>query len=129
MALDNQTIYNYSLGAVALFVWFVMYRLFGFIMQLGLIQDTFTPGETANTIIPFILGLGTTAAAFMAVKRNEAANRFGNEVVVELRKVVWPTRKEVTGTTYAVLILVIITALILFVFDKVFGYLVAGLVR
>jgi len=129
MALDNQTVYNYSLGAVALILWFVMYRFFSFIMQLGPIQDTFAPGETATTIIPFIFGLGAAAGAFVAVKRNEAVNRFGNEVLVELRKVVWPTRKEVTGTTYAVLILVIITALILFVFDKVFGYLIAALVR
>ena len=129
MAIDNQTVYNYSLGAVALVVWLMMYRFFNFIMQLGPIQDAFAPGETMTTLVPFALGLAVAAGAFVAVKRNEAANRFGNEVVMELRKVVWPTRKEVTGTTTAVLVLVIITAFILFLFDKIFGYLVTVLIR
>ena len=129
MAVDNQTVYNYSLGAVALTAWFMMYRFFSFILQLGLIQDAFAPGETMTTLVPFVLGLAVAAGAFVAVKRNEAADRFGNEVIVELRKVVWPTRKEVTGTTTAVLVLVFITAFILFFFDKIFGYLVTVLIR
>ena len=129
MAIDNQTIFNYSLGAVSLVLWFVMYRFFGFVMELGSVQDLLAPSETMMTIVPFVLGLGVAAGAFAAVRRHEEANRFGVEVAVELRKVVWPTRKEVTGTTTAVLIVVFITAMILFLFDKLFGLLMAVLMK
>ncbi len=129
MAVDNQTIFNYSLGAVSLALWFVMYRFFGFVMELGPVQDLLAPSETMMTIVPFVLGLGVAAGAFAVVRRHEEANRFGVEVAVELRKVVWPTRKEVTGTTTAVLIVVFITAMILFLFDKLFGLLMAVLMR
>ncbi len=42
---------------------------------------------------------------------------FFREVKVELRKVVWPTRKQTTGTTVVVIIFVFIVAAFLGVFD------------
>ena len=129
MAIDNQTAFNYSLGAAALLLWFVMYNFFGFVIELEPIRNIIGPSETATTIIPFILGLGTAAGSFAAVRRHEEANRFGLDVIMELRKVVWPGRKEVTGTTTGVLVLVFITAFILFLFDKLFGYFIQVLIN
>jgi len=42
---------------------------------------------------------------------------FFREVKVELKKVVWPTRKQTTGTTVVVVIFVFIVAVFLGVFD------------
>lgn len=42
---------------------------------------------------------------------------FLREVKVELKKVVWPTRKQTTGTTVVVVIFVFIVAVFLGVFD------------
>ena len=42
---------------------------------------------------------------------------FFREVKVELKKVVWPTRKQTTGTTVVVIIFVFIVAVFLGVFD------------
>lgn len=129
MAIDNQTIFNYSLGVGALLLWFVMFRFFGFLMELQVVQSYLQPGETMTTLIPFVLGLGAAGGAFAAVKRYQPADRFGVEVTAEMRKVVWPTRKELSKTTGAVLIVTFIVALILFVFDKIFGFLINLLVR
>ena len=43
---------------------------------------------------------------------------FLSEVVSELKKTTWPSRKEVYGTTVVVIVAVFITALYLFVVDK-----------
>lgn len=42
---------------------------------------------------------------------------FFREVKVELKKVVWPTRKQTTGTTVVVIVFVLIVAVFLGVFD------------
>jgi len=42
---------------------------------------------------------------------------------VELRKVVWPTRQEVTQTTLIVVVIVLITALLLWGLDTLIGWL------
>jgi len=45
------------------------------------------------------------------------ASEFFREVKVELKKVVWPTRKQTTGTTVVVIIFVFVVAVFLGVFD------------
>ncbi len=129
MAMDNQTIYNYSLGAVALLLWYILFNFFGFVLNLGYVQSIIAPSETMSTLVPFILGLGGAAGFFYGVRSHEATNRFGIEVVAELGKVVWPGRKEVTGTTTGVLIFIFVVAMILFTFDKLFGYSIKFIVN
>ena len=48
-------------------------------------------------------------------------------MLVELRKVVWPTRQETIQTTLIVVAMVVVAALILWGLDKVFFWLVAWL--
>ncbi len=42
---------------------------------------------------------------------------YGRSAIVEVRKAVWPTRKETTQTTLVVMAMVIVMGLILWVFD------------
>lgn len=64
-------------------------------------------------------------SAFVAVKtaKGQAFWRLVKEAQVEIRKVVWPTRAEVNQTTLLVTAVVIITALILWLFDWGIGQL------
>lgn len=48
---------------------------------------------------------------------------FFDEVFVELKKVVWPTKKQVTTSTIVILIVVFITAIYLNLVDMGFSYL------
>lgn len=131
MAVDNQTALNYSLLVTALLLWYLLYLFFGYLLDLGIVRSFLGPhiGETARRLLPFLLGLAGAGAAFFLARKNEAVNRFGVEVVVELKKVIWPTRKEITGSTGAVLIVVFLVALVLFIFDKLFGWFITILVR
>jgi len=52
--------------------------------------------------------------------------QFWHEVVLEMKKVSWPSRTEVVNTTIIVVIAVFFFAFYLFVTDIVFTYLIHG---
>ena len=58
-----------------------------------------------------------TGAAFIYTLRNVVAQEFANDVFVELRKVTWPSRKEVQQSTIVVIITVAVVGSILGLFD------------
>lgn len=65
----------------------------------------------------FLVGVVAAAGVSFAVWRNARTFALASEVVGELRKVTWPTRKETSQATIVVIVLVIICAFILGVFD------------
>jgi len=68
-------------------------------------------------------------AKVQAVKEPNALVRYYRETMGELRKVVWPTRAEALRLTGLVLAVIVIMAIILGLFDLLFGELVGLLVR
>ncbi len=55
--------------------------------------------------------------------RNDKYYHLANEVASELKKVTWPTAKEVRSSTFVVIVMAIISALILGLFDLVWSRL------
>ena len=76
-----------------------------------------------------VLGmLAVAAVAFFIAATSEPGKRslgFVKEARVEVRKVVWPTRQETIQTTIAVLFMVILVAIMLWLFDMLLGWGVA----
>ncbi len=76
-----------------------------------------------------VLGmLEVAAVAFFIAATSEPGKRslgFVKEARVEVRKVVWPTRQETIQTTIAVLFMVILVAIMLWLFDMLLGWGVA----
>jgi preprotein translocase subunit SecE len=64
------------------------------------------------------------AGARGAKRERTGAGQFLREVRAELRKVAWPSRKEVTSYTIVVLIAVILITLFVFALDQAFGQFV-----
>jgi preprotein translocase subunit SecE len=64
-------------------------------------------------------GVGIVIAGVVTwlVYRRESSQQGASEVVAELRKVTWPTRKETSQATVVVIITVIIAAIFLQIFD------------
>jgi len=58
-----------------------------------------------------------TIVAGVILYRNDRIHTLANEVAGELKKVTWPTAKEVRAATIVVVVMAIITAIILFAFD------------
>jgi preprotein translocase subunit SecE len=68
------------------------------------------------------VGLGVLIALQTAV--GQAAWAFRRDAIIEVRKVVWPTRKETVQTTMIVLVVVIIMSLLLWGLDSLLAWAV-----
>jgi len=75
-----------------------------------------------------VIGLLAAAGVATAVVSQTAAGRqlwgFLGDSRVEVRKVVWPSRKETTQTTLVVVLMVVVVAFILWMFDWVLTWAV-----
>jgi len=78
---------------------------------------TRSPSELYVTLFATAVALTTGIALY----RNERSYGLVNEVCAELKKVSWPTAKEVRAATIVVIIMTIISALILGFFDLVWS--------
>ena len=54
--------------------------------------------------------------------------RFWREMSSELKKVVWPTRKQIINNSIIVIVCVVIVGALTFVFDTLVGQAVKGLI-
>jgi len=78
---------------------------------------------TDETFILRVVGLlAVIAVAFgLAITTQAGANgvSFSRAAVIEMRKTVWPTKKETMQTTGIVMIMVVIMGLVLWLFDTI----------
>ncbi len=78
-----------------------------------------------------VLGmLAVAVVAFLIAATTDVGQRslgFVKDARVEVRKVVWPTRQETLQTTIAVLFMVILVAIMLWLFDMFLGWGVRSL--
>ena len=63
--------------------------------------------------MPVVIGLGV----FAALQFNKDVNVWGEEVVAEVSKVVWPSRKDTLAMTMVVCVMVLISSLVVMGFD------------
>ena len=75
------------------------------------------PSEFVITLIAAAVALTTGVLTY----RNERIHVLANEVASELKKVAWPTSKEVKQATIVVIVMALISASILGVFDYVWA--------
>ena len=78
---------------------------------------TRTPSELYITVFSAVGALGTGIYLY----RNERAYTLVTEITAELKKVTWPTAKDVRAATIVVIVMTIISASILGTFDLVWG--------
>lgn len=72
--------------------------------------------------------LVAAAAAFFTAEPGKALVAYGRESIRELRKVVWPTRKEAIQMTGYVFAFVVVMALFLWLTDKTLEWLLYDLI-
>ena len=86
----------------------------------------------ANSIVLRILAVAAGIAAGVAAAWTSALGQefraFAREALVEVKKVVWPTRKETVQTTAAVFAFVIVMAVFLWVSDQTLGWVLYDLI-
>lgn len=77
------------------------------------------PGESTIAVIAAVGAVITGVTLY----RNDRVYALANEVASELKKVTWPTAKEVRTATIVVVVMAIVSATILGVFDLVWANL------
>lgn len=75
-------------------------------------------------VIVLLVAAGFTVLIALQTEFGKAAWAFRREAIIEVRKVVWPTRKETIQTTTIVLIVVIIMGLLLWMLDMFLAWAV-----
>ena len=87
---------------------------------------------SAESVLYRALALLVLAVVAVLVAINTAKGAAIADVVrgafVELRKVVWPSRQETNQTTLIVVGVVIVTSIILWMLDSVFGFIASKLI-
>lgn len=87
---------------------------------------------SAESILYRALGLIVLAGVAVFVALQTAKGNAIADVVrgalVELRKVVWPTRQETNQTTLIVLAVVIVASIILWLLDTLFGFIASSII-
>lgn len=73
------------------------------------------PSESTLTLMAAV---GATVAG-VVLYRNDRVYHLANEVSSELKKVTWPTAKEIRSATAVVIVMAVVSALILGLFDFV----------
>ncbi len=65
-----------------------------------------------------------TKVGFFTKVKNRLASivKYFRDTVSEMKKVVWPSRKQVLNNTLVVAVVVILAALVIFLLDTVFGF-------
>lgn len=111
----------FSFLTLGFILWSTLGRLFAALAYSLDIPDPAILGNqfTAANLLGFFIALGVGLWGY----KHPRANEFSHDVVNELRKVTWPSRKETQSHTIVVLITTAIIALILGVFDLVWAEL------
>ena len=78
--------------------------------------------------LAFLVGLAAAIAVFLMSESGKQLVAFGRDAWREVRKVVWPTRKEATQITAYVFGFVLIMALFLWLTDKTLEWLFYDLI-
>lgn len=86
----------------------------------------------AESLLYRVIGLlvlaGVALYVTLQTAKGKAFSVLLKEAKVEIRKVVWPTRQELTQTTLIVVVFVLIVALVLWGLDSLVSWVVAGVI-
>ncbi len=75
-----------------------------------------------NTMLVLVISAAVALSVGFYLWRHPSVNRLVVEIVTELSKVTWPTRKELYASTVVVVIVSIIAAIILGAFDAFWSW-------
>jgi preprotein translocase subunit SecE len=78
-----------------------------------------SPSEFKMSLVAAIVAIVIGVSLY----RNDRIYHLANEVTSELKKVTWPTAKEVRAATVVVIVMAVTSAVILFLFDLVWSSL------
>jgi len=111
--------------ALGLLVAFVTHLMMQFLAQSFVFFARAESNDLLSNGIPVALG----AIVFFSMQFNSHTQTFAEGVVSELRKVVWPSRKDTSLMTVVVVITLLISGVIVGVYDSIWAYVINSIVK
>ncbi|MCX7943231.1 MAG: preprotein translocase subunit SecE [Deltaproteobacteria bacterium] len=102
---------------ISVLVWITFAKFFSSVFSWFRVTDTHLIGPQFR--LSTLLGLIVTLGALIYCVRSPLIMTLSDEIIIELRKVSWPTRQETYYSTLVVIITVLIMAVILGIFDAI----------
>lgn len=112
-------------GSLDLLKWLLVFVF----VAAGVVGNYYFAAESLLYRILALLVLAVVAGwiALQTIKGKQFAALVA-EARIEIRKVVWPTRQELTQTTMIVVAFVLVVALLLWGIDSLIGWVVSGVI-
>ncbi|MEK2690136.1 preprotein translocase subunit SecE [Bdellovibrio sp. GT3] len=82
-----------------------------------------------NDLFKHGLPVASGILLFVALQFNPRVQAWAEEVVSEIRKVVWPSRKDTTAMTIVCIVMVLISSVIISSFDLISGFFINYLMK
>ena len=79
-------------------------------------------------VLGLLVVVGAAIGVFVTTETGASVISFGRSAVMEMRKTVWPTRRETMQTTLIVVVMVFIIGLIIWIIDSILGWIVRSLI-
>lgn len=111
-------IFNFNWIHIVVFILGALSGAFGIIAQ-AMNYDWFKHG------LPVVVGL----ALFASLQFNSKFLIWADEVIAEVKKVVWPSIKDTRGMTIVVIVMVFISSIIISVFDLFSSFVLNQLIK
>jgi preprotein translocase subunit SecE len=113
MDKTTRNIFLISLLGVAAVVWYIFGALTQRLVVYFDLAVKYSWIHSVENVLPILLG----ATGAYLIYRIDRSRNYILEVINEVKKVVWPPKKETKGATIVVIITVLISAVILALFD------------
>lgn len=125
MGNENGKILTLSFVVASIIIGFVVSML----LQTFSASFSVVARAMANDLVRHGIPVIVALIVFAALYFNKNVMVFGEEVVTELRKVVWPSRKDTVGMTIVVCVMLIISGMVLGLFDFLSAHFINVLVK
>jgi len=125
MDSDNKKILTMSYLIVSAVVAYSLGKLMEALSSLVPGMSAYTSLDYVQHGVPVLVGLVT----FAVLQFNKRINEYFDEVVSEIRKIVWPSRRDTSAMTVVVCVIVVFAGFMLALFDGVSGYIIGQLAK
>jgi len=78
-------------------------------------------------VLGLLVAAGVTVGLILLTEKGRSIKQFAQGSVTEVKKVVWPTRKETMQTTLIVMVMVLLVGVLLWLFDTLLTWGITSL--
>ena len=125
MLEDNKKLVTVSFALLGALCAFLFSVFFSFLAAHLAAVERFKSQELVSNIL--VVGVGLVV--FSVLNFNSKSVDFTDSVISELKKVVWPSKKETGLMTFIVIIALVLSGIVIGVYDSVWAYLVRLVVK